>query len=367
MALVGCGGSSSTVGCSACPPVNTEVLYVGEPGQIQVFPINPNTGALASPATISVSGPGGMVSTPDSKFMYVTDPKNNQLDAFTIDSSTGNLTPLSGSPFPLNSATQTALFASIDPAGKFLYVSDLYASDVLAFSIDGTTGSITLVTGSPFNSGFYPAKVIVSPSNFAEVLDIGPGLGGISSFAMNPANGVLHPGVSGPLTYVSSAGAADMVMHSSGMYLFISQGMTSTDSGVAAFTLDQTSGFPTPFPGPAFPTGLAPRSMVSDSKTKFLYTANTGDGTISAFTINSATGVLSKVPGSPFSANITPPPGGLILFQLAIDPSGNFLYVTNPQKQSILIFGISSTGTLTALGNTHLAAQPGTLLTLALP
>jgi 6-phosphogluconolactonase len=316
---------------------------------------------------MSVSGPGGMISTPDSKFMYVTDPKNNQVDAFTIDSSTGNLTALAGSPFPLNSSTQTALFADIDPAGKFLYVSDLNASDVLAFSIDGTTGSLTKVTGSPFNSGFYPAKVIVSPSNFAEVLDIGPGLGGISSYVMNPANGVLTPGVSGPLTYVSSAGAEDMVMHSNGKYLFMSQGMTSSDSGVAAFTLDQTTGFPTPFSGTAFQTGLAPRSMVSDSSTKFLYTSNTGDGTISAFSIDSATGVLSTVPGSPFSANIAPPSGGLILFQLAIDPSGHFLYATNPQKQSILIFGISSTGALTQLGNTPLAAQPGGLLTVALP
>jgi len=347
--------------------MNAEVLYVGQPGRIQVFPINPSTGALGSSSTMSVSGPGGMISTPDSKFMYVTDPKNNQVDAFTIDSSTGNLTALAGSPFPLNSSTQTALFADIDPAGKFLYVSDLNASDVLAFSIDGTTGSLTAVTGSPFNSGFYPAKVIVSPSNFAEVLDIGPGLGGISSYVMNPANGVLTPGVSGPLTYVSSAGAEDMVMHSNGKYLFMSQGMTSSDSGVAAFTLDQTTGFPTPFSGTAFQTGLAPRSMVSDSSTKFLYTSNTGDGTISAFSIDSATGVLSTVPGSPFSANIAPPSGGLILFQLAIDPSGHFLYATNPQKQSILIFGISSTGALTQLGNTPLAAQPGGLLTVALP
>ncbi len=368
MISVGCGGGSPSLGgCAGCPSANLAVLYLGKPGQIQVFPINATTGALGAPSTISVPGAGGFIATPDSKFMYLSDPKSNQVDAFTIDATTGILTPVAGSPFALNSNTQTAAGVGMDPAGKFLYVTDLYGSDILAFSINGATGSLTPVPSSPFNSGFYPAKVLVSSSNFAEVVDIGLGIGGISSYALNPATGTLTPGVSGPMTYLTSAGAEDIVMHNSGKYLYMSQGTTSSDSGVAAFTLDQTTGFPTPFTGMAFPTGLTPGSMVTDPSTKFLYTANTGDGTISGFSIDSATGTLTPVPGAPFSATITPAPGWLIQFQLAIDPSARFLYATNPQKQSISVFGISSDGSLRPLGNTPLTAQPGEMLTIKLP
>jgi 6-phosphogluconolactonase (cycloisomerase 2 family) len=323
-----------------CPVANAAVLYLEEPGQIQAFQINHSTGTLGTPATVATTGTGGMIATPDTKFMYVTDPQNDQVDAFAIDPTTGALTPLPGSPFPLNSSTQSASGIGIDPTGKFLYVSDLFGSDILGFSINQSTGTLTGIAGSPFSSGFFPARILVSPANFAEVVDIGTGVGGISSFTVNPANGALSPGVSGPLTYLDPEGAEDMVMHASGRYLYISQGMTSATSSVAGFTLDQTTGFPTPFSSVAFPTGLSPRNMAADPNTKFLYTANTGAGTISGFAIDAATGNLAPVPGTPFSATISPPTGGLISFQLVIDPAGQFLYATNPQQENISIFAL---------------------------
>lgn len=364
-----CGGgtSSSPPGCVGCPVANAAVLYLEEPGQIQAFPVNHSTGTLGTPTTVATTGKGGMIATPDSKFMYVTDPQNNQIDAFAIDPAKGALTPLPGSPFPLNSSTQSASGIGIDPTGKFLYVSDLFGSDILGFSINQSTGTLTKIAGSPFSSGFFPARILVSSANFAEVVDIGTGVGGISSFTVNPANGALSPGVSGPLTYLDPQGAEDMVMHASGRYLYISQGMTSTTSSVAGFTLDQTTGFPTQFSSVAFPTGLSPRNMAADPNTKFLYTANTGAGTISGFAIDAATGNLAPVPGTPFSAAISPPAGGLISFQLVIEPSGQFLYATNPQQENISIFRIGASGALTKAGSTSLTAQPGGMLTIRLP
>src|SRR5947208_11515291 len=85
----GCGGGSpSPGGCTGCPSANVAVLYLGKPGQIQVFPINATTGALGAPSTTSVSGAGGFIATTDSKLMSLSDPKNNQVDAFTLDATT---------------------------------------------------------------------------------------------------------------------------------------------------------------------------------------------------------------------------------------------------------------------------------------
>ncbi|HSM87639.1 MAG TPA: beta-propeller fold lactonase family protein, partial [Candidatus Limnocylindrales bacterium] len=60
-----------------------------------------------------------------------------------------------------------------------------------------------------------------------------------------------------------------------------------------------------------FTTGLAPRSVAVDPSGQYLYVANFSSGSISAFFIHSVTGMLSPVPGSPF-------PAGATLQQLAI-------------------------------------------------
>ena len=371
MILSACGGGYPPPGrCANCPVANKEVLYLsalgvpGSSGQAQAFPINPTSGALGAPFNVSPSAAGGMIPTPDSGFAYTADSQNNQVDGFAVDPATGALTPIAGSPFPISGPINLATAAGMDPSGKFLYVSDFNGSDIIGFSIDKTTGALVQFPGSPFNSGFSPDNVLVSTSNLVEVFDVA---GGISSYTMNPATGALTPGVSGPLTYFTANWVGDIVMHSNGKYLYMTQGMTSADSGVAAFTLDQTTGFPTLFAGGLFPTGPAPRNAVTDPSTKFLYTANTGDGTISGFSIDSSTGMLTPVPGSPFSATKAPAPGFLVIMQLAVDPSGKFLYATNTPDMSISIFSISATGALSLVGNTPVSAEPGVMRILILP
>src|SRR5262249_3099920 len=73
------------------------------------------------------------------------------VSAYTIDGTTGALTPVAGSPFP---AGMGPISVTVDPTGQFAYVanrgSDFELSDVSAYTIDGTTGALTPVVGSPF-------------------------------------------------------------------------------------------------------------------------------------------------------------------------------------------------------------------------
>jgi DNA-binding beta-propeller fold protein YncE len=55
---------------------------------------------------------------------------------------------------------------------------------------------------------------------------------------------------------------------------------------------------------------------------KFLYAFNLNGNTVAAFTIDSTSGVLSPISGSPLA--ITPNAQG----DLVVDPSGKFLYLT---------------------------------------
>lgn len=357
--MLACSNTPSSMpkGCATCP-INTAVMYVTAPGQIFTFPLDPNSGALGTPTSMSWQiTAGGITTTPSAQFLYAVDTPTHQIYGFAIQSGTGALNAIAGSPFPFPATPLATGELSTDPAGKYLYATDLFGSQVFVFQINGSTGALTSVLGSPFTSGFYPQKGLANPATkFLEVSDIGPGLGGISTYTIDPATGALTPGAGGALTWVSSAGANDIAMDSAGKYLYVAQG-TLSSGGVDVLSLDPSTGFPTVVSGSPFLTGMSPARIILHPSGKFLYTANDGDGTISAFSTNSSTGMLTPVPGSPFSHEAAPPAGGLIFFDIETDPAGRFLYATNQQTNSIAIYGIDqSTGALSSATQTPLAA-----------
>jgi 6-phosphogluconolactonase (cycloisomerase 2 family) len=73
--------------------------------------------------------------------------------SFSIDNSTGVLTPLSGTP------VATGLYPGgpyLHPTGKFLYVTNGGDGTISGYTINSTSGALTLISGSPFaatNSG----------------------------------------------------------------------------------------------------------------------------------------------------------------------------------------------------------------------
>src|SRR6266852_5478023 len=85
------------------------------------------------------------------KFAYVANQCGNvsctgsgNVSGYTIDSTTGVLSPVPGSPFAAGSAPSSV---AVDPAGKFAYVTNLNSNDVSAYTIDSTTGALSPITG----------------------------------------------------------------------------------------------------------------------------------------------------------------------------------------------------------------------------
>jgi len=110
----------------------------------------------------------------------------------------------------------------------------------------------------------------------------------------------------------------------------------SGSNQVAAFSIGSTGAL-TALAGSPFAAGSAPTAMaIADN---FLYTINSGDGTISGYSVNSSTGVLTPLAGSPFAIAGT---------ALTADFSNQYLYVTG--ANGIAAFSIGSmTGNLTAV------------------
>ena len=107
--------------------------------------------------------PGHVASDPKGKFLFTANSQDNTASAFTVDATSGALTPVAGSPF---SAGGGPVSVTVDPAGAFVYVgmqpSPIAGTQGLAgFRIDGTSGALTPVSGSPFatNQFFYGVAV----------------------------------------------------------------------------------------------------------------------------------------------------------------------------------------------------------------
>jgi 6-phosphogluconolactonase (cycloisomerase 2 family) len=94
-------------------------------------------------------------------------------------------------------------------------------------------------------------------------------------------------------------------------------------------------------------TGHLPYDVALSPSGGFLYIPNFQDGTISAFTINLTTGALTTVAGAPF------PVGDIEPAAAVVSPNGKFLFVANfssGNAGSISVFSINaSTGALTAI------------------
>jgi hypothetical protein len=69
------------------------------------------------------------------------------VSAYTINATTGALTPVSGSPF---AAGYGLNWLVIHPSGKYLYAVNEGSNNVPGFAIDQVSGGLTPVVGSPF-------------------------------------------------------------------------------------------------------------------------------------------------------------------------------------------------------------------------
>jgi 6-phosphogluconolactonase (cycloisomerase 2 family) len=127
------------------------------------FAVNTSTGALTPVGTT----PAGAVAypittTPSGRFVYAGSVGNNTLAGFSVNPSTGGLTAVPGSPFSLT-APNVPYGAAVNPTGQFVYTANAENSNnVSAFSIDQTTGSLTPVPGSPFAAGNLPRSIAIA-------------------------------------------------------------------------------------------------------------------------------------------------------------------------------------------------------------
>jgi len=129
------------------------------------------------------------------EFLYIP-VGDTTIQAFKIDRSTGALAATAGSPYTIPSANGKVKTVVADPQGRFLFVGSENTGEVWAYQIDATSGSLTLIAGSPFTAqfGFFAANSLSvdAEGRFLYVGQGNPSLG-IIGFRIDQGTGMISP------------------------------------------------------------------------------------------------------------------------------------------------------------------------------
>jgi 6-phosphogluconolactonase (cycloisomerase 2 family) len=290
----------------------------------------------------------------------------------------------------------------MDPFGLYLFSVNRTANEIAVFSVH-TDGSLAFLCSARSRGG--PASLAVTqgarPQHlpaFAEVASNAALVGGLFSYAVDPASGFLSSadsastgsqgsfavttasrgkivytvdaqsggniygfaldGAAGTLTsVVGSPFAAGMTPDGFGItpvavtadesnrLLFVASNSYVTSGndkiplGAVEVLAPGGNGTLNPVAGSPFDDDKAANAIAADPTGRFLYVANFVDGTsdtVSGFSIAADSGGLSPIPGSPFST--------LRPTAIAIHPNGKFAFVANGQGiDRVLTFKIDAT------------------------
>jgi len=352
-------GCSSGNGTPTTPPPS-QFLYAATGNGITAFPFNSPTGALGpgfqATSVFTTGDPlANMVPDPTGKFLFACGLGNSSIEGFSINATTGVLTSISGSPFPIQGFGGCTL--SIEPTGKFLYIGT--STGVSAFTVNPSTGVLSSIAGSPFSDGSVLRESAISPSGkFLYALSNNTTSNTISVFSVNSSTGALAPIAGSPFPLGIIGTAYSVVMHPSGKFLYVSFPQSEE---ITAWSINASTGAIAAVPGSPFSSGVdsgdAPNSLFVTPSGGFLY-ALSGGATVFGFSVGADSGGLSAIAGSPFTLSSTTD-------YFAIDPSGQLLYAAYENANTVGGFNIAaSTGTLIAFSAPPVPATGVTLLTV---
>jgi 6-phosphogluconolactonase (cycloisomerase 2 family) len=282
--------------------------------------------------TIACGGPEPTPEKPAPVFAYVVNPDAKTVAGFSVDQSTGALTPLTSAPTTVTGAPVALV---IDSQARFAYIGMRGQPDVLAtYAIDRQTGTLTLV----------PSSALTAPPIAPEQR---PGWN-LGSERLILSSVVLDP--SGRFAYVTFDYYCDLCI-------------CGVEAWIFTYAVDSVTGMLTKLVFPPLSAGKAGHgdvppvgvSVVSVVTGAHLYTTSLGvhrggveecdvPSDLRGFSIDPSSGALRELRGSPFAEGHPNDREGHR--GLALRPAGDLLYLA--RQQDTVQFRVSAaTGALT--------------------
>lgn len=345
-----------TFGASTCTPSGSGISGGGgSQGQASLFAYFVSTSGLAG-AVLTTSGnfglipnftsppyplSGGSVSMVIVQKQWIYVPRNGTLaiDAFSLNSTTGDLSLISGQPF----STPDDYTAVSDPLGKYLFVCGAQNDDVTVFAINQTSGALTLVGSYSTGIGFAAQATTDGLGKFLYVTAGNLG-SAVAAFSIG-SNGSLTPIAGSPF----SISIAELRGERTGQFLLGITGNganngVASDNHIYVYSINQTTGAPTPLAGTPFATTYIPGHLQVHPNGLLVYTFNytvSGSSPMEGFQFNSTNGALTALSVSPFTS-FTPYDG-------RFDQAGDSLFLHSLNTIAATTID-TTTGALTSVG-----------------
>jgi 6-phosphogluconolactonase (cycloisomerase 2 family) len=327
-------------------------LYELAPNGVSEYAINSQTGALTSVGSLMAAGsnPVALTISPNGNELLVSDSllPNDQVWAFNLDSLTGALSQVSGSPLTLGS-TQTLLGTSFDPSGKYAFAAESWFIETL--SVNASTGALTSISKTLAKENAAPlilggANALSYIPQFAYTTNTGSA--SVSAFSVNASTG--------SLTQLNSN--TPYAVGSSALSLAVVPGVEVVVTDAAAENIDYfpqnsdgTLGKEQSVPSQAIPIWpqAEPAGSVVDPSGRFVYVVDAFANGMEAYSTVPFAPLLPPVfnfvaMGSPLSGGAYP--AGTTPAVTIIDPTGTFLLTVNQFKPTMDLFRINSLGEL---------------------
>ena len=322
---------------------------------IYAFRFDASTGKLTSLGLMAESvNPSFLAADPRGRFLYAANEISNYegqkvggVSALAIDQKTGKLAFLNEVP----SGGAGPCHVTLDQTARYVLVANYDGGSVGVFPVapDGRLSSSSAFiqhTGHGVNpqrqEGPHAHATELSPDNrFVITADLG--LDELLVYRFDPSRGTLTPN-NPPFGKVEpGAGPRHLAFHPNGKFLYV---INEMQSSVAAFSYDAgtlrnlgtVSTLPKEFQGNNDAAEIAVHPTG-----RFLYGSNRGHDSIAVFTIDPAAGTLTPVQYASTRGK-TPR-------NFAIDPTGSYLLAGNQDSNSVVAFRIDTkTGQLTPTG-----------------
>jgi 6-phosphogluconolactonase len=299
--------------------------------------------ALAAEAV----NPSWLAADPSGRFLYAVNEvssyqgqKSGAVSSFSIDARTGKLQFLN----QVSSKGTDPCYLTLDRTGKYVLVANYSSGTVAVFPRhqDGELGEASAVvqhTGHgpdpDRQEGPHAHEIeLTSDNRFAVAADLG--LDELLIYRFHPEDGKLEANHPAFAKLDPGSGPRHFAFTPDGRFAYVLAEMGST---VTAFRFDASTGvfdklqtvssLPTDFKGHKEAAEIA----VHPSG-KFVYASNRGDDSIAVFAIG-AQGTLTFVERTPTQGK-TPR-------AFAIDPSGSYLLVANQDSDNVVVFAINLT------------------------
>jgi 6-phosphogluconolactonase (cycloisomerase 2 family) len=364
-----CPGPAACTGSTTLTVVAAQARFAyladANANSFDAYSVVATTGTFTPEASPAANQAVQVIVHPSGHFLYIID-GTSFVAVFDVNSTTGVAAQDLTIPTVPAGANGFAK-GLVDRTGKFFFAissnnGPSHTDAFYAYTINQTTGALTPVAGSPFTTNLnVPVDIQIAhqagaANDYLYVInngDTGTNSNTVAGFSINPTTGV--PTALGTPTIATGSGPFFSTVDPSGTHLYVPNGNDNTVSeySIAATGILTQVGTATAITDGTTPAGFV-FNVAVDPTGKYLYVVDSPDllapGTVYGFNIG-ANGAI----GTPVGPGVVTGDGPT---GIAIDPTGVLVAVDDNGGNSISSYALGAGGVLTPYPDTPTGAAP---------